>query len=68
MTLEQEFALLMASISRGHNAPFPRNTSPKAPVKLTQTRTVYSVGEALQQKELSRNAKLGGSARRNSSS
>lgn len=68
MSLEKEFVLLMASVSRGHNPTFPRVPAPDTTVKLTQTRTVYSVGEALLQKERKQDAQLGRSSRRNSGS
>ena len=65
MSLEKEFALLMASVSRGHNITFPRVPANNTSVKLTHTRTVYSVGEALMQKDRKQNAKLGRSTGRN---
>lgn len=67
MTLEQEFKLLMATISRDQNPPAPHFVRKDYRAKLTHTRTVYSVGEALLQKEQKRHAELGGSSRRNPS-
>lgn len=65
-TLEEQFALLVADAANPnwHSAPVVfRNISPSTPPR---TRTVYSVGEAINQR--GQNAKLGTGANRDTSS
>lgn len=65
MTLEEQFALLVANVSAERVRPIPNIMQPISKPALTRTRTVYSVGEALTVKGAS-NAKLGAGTFRNS--
>ena len=68
MTLEKDFTLLMASMARSQNSSSPQIVRPSYNAKLTHTRTVYSIGEALTQKGRMTDAQLGRSINRNSGS
>lgn len=67
MTLEQEFTQLIASMSRSQNELSPRIMRLSRVDKLTHSRTVYSVGEALAQKGRTTDAQLGRGIKRDTS-
>lgn len=64
MTLEEQFALLLASSSMNRETSFPRTLGVEKANKLTKTRTVYSVGEALVYRGKSDHAQLARSTQR----
>lgn len=59
MTLEEQFAMLIASTKPDRVRPVPNILRPAIGNTLTRTRTVYSVGEAIGQKGHNSDAKLG---------
>lgn len=59
MTLEEQFAMLVASTMGDRVRPVPNILRPASGQTLTRTRTVYSVGEAISQKGQANDAKLG---------
>lgn len=58
MTLEEQFVNLFASGSLNRETGFPRTINVEKKPKLTKTRTVYSVGEALTYRGTSNHAQL----------
>lgn len=67
MTLEEQFAMLVASTKADRVRPIPNILRPAIGNTLTRTRTVYSVGEAICQKGQHSDAKLGTSSHRDPS-
>lgn len=63
MSLEEEFALLVEETKEKRAKPIPSIVTSSRSAKLTRTRTVYSVGEALLYKGRKSNAKLAGSTK-----
>ena len=68
MTLEEQFAMLVASTMADRVHPVPNILRPSNGQTLTRTRTVYSVGEAISQKGQANDAKLGRGSHRDSGS
>lgn len=61
-TLEEQFALLMANAQFGPSSEVPSVLRQSPPERTPRTRTVYSVGEAINQR--GQNAKLGAGSHR----
>lgn len=59
MTLEEQFARLVADAAYTNMRPIPDLLRPTMTMPSARTRTVYSVGEAINQKGSGQNAKLG---------
>lgn len=59
VTLEEQFACLVADVAYQHARPAFAPFESSKEGQLPRTRTVYSVGEAMNQKGQSRDAKLG---------
>jgi hypothetical protein len=59
VTLEEQFACLVADVAQQQLYTAPRVLQPVSLGSATRTLTVYSVGEAISQKGLGQNAKLG---------
>ncbi len=68
MTLEEQFARLVADVAQRQVLPVPNPMVPAITTTTGRTRTVYSVGEAISQKGQGQNAKLGAGSIGNSGS
>lgn len=66
MTLEEQFVRLVADVAHQHSRTFVTPLVATGESRKVQTRTVYSVGEAISQKGQDRDAKLGAGTNRNS--
>lgn len=65
-TLEEQFAQLVADAALQQFKPFP-DILRASPQQSTRTRTVYSVGEAINQRGQNQHAKLGAGSYRDPS-
>lgn len=66
MTLEEQFARLVADVAQQQIRPAPNLLNPTPVSRSMRTRTVYSVGEAVSQRGQAGDAKLGAGSIRDS--